>query len=162
MTNWRRCDTSSLDSGYGKRSSGAVPGTLPAAPGWGTPPIQWSPATWASYGPRWARNQRTKAPTPPFDVRAPNIARVYNYWLGGKDHYAADRKAGGSVLDDFPEVALVAHANREFVTRAVRDGQPWAASRQSLRMRGARCSYVGIRKSRKTDTLSVRCWAACR
>ena len=103
-----------------------------------------------------------QASTPPFDVRAPNIARVYNYWLGGKDHCAADRKAGGSVLDDFPEVALVAHANREFVTRAVRDGQPWAASRQSLRMRRARCSYVGNRKSRKTDTLSVRCWAACR
>ena len=61
-----------------------------------------------------------RAPTPPFDVRAPNIARVYNYWLGGKDHYAADRKAGGSVLDDFPEIALAARANREFVARAVR------------------------------------------
>jgi hypothetical protein len=61
-----------------------------------------------------------RAATLPFDVRAPNIARVYNYLLGGKDHHAADRKAADSVLADFPEVALVARANREFVTRAVR------------------------------------------
>ena len=56
----------------------------------------------------------------PFDTSAPNIARVYNYWLGGKDHHAADRQAADSVLTDFPEVALVARANREFVTRAIR------------------------------------------
>jgi O-methyltransferase involved in polyketide biosynthesis len=62
--------------------------------------------------------QRTSSP--PFDTRAPNIARVYNYWLGGKDHHAADRKAAEDVLADFPEVALLARANREFVTRAVR------------------------------------------
>jgi O-methyltransferase involved in polyketide biosynthesis len=56
----------------------------------------------------------------PLDARAPNIARVYNYCLGGKDHYAADRKAADSVLADFPDLALVARANREFVIRAVR------------------------------------------
>jgi hypothetical protein len=61
-----------------------------------------------------------QAITLPFDTSAPNIARVYNYWLGGKDHHATDRKAADSVLADFPEVALVARANREFVTRAVR------------------------------------------
>ena len=63
---------------------------------------------------------RKRASTLPFDTRAPNIARVYNYWLGGKDHHAADRKAAEDVLADFPEVALLARANREFVTRAVR------------------------------------------
>jgi O-methyltransferase involved in polyketide biosynthesis len=61
-----------------------------------------------------------QAVTVPFDTSAPNIARVYNYWLGGKDHHAADRQAADSVLTDFPEVALVARANREFVTRAIR------------------------------------------
>jgi O-methyltransferase involved in polyketide biosynthesis len=60
------------------------------------------------------------AAAPPLDARAPNIARAYNYLLGGKDHYAADRKAADSVLADFPEIALVARANREFVTRSVR------------------------------------------
>ena len=61
-----------------------------------------------------------QAASTPFDTSAPNIARVYNYWLGGKDHHAADRQAADSVLADFPEVALVARANREFITRAIR------------------------------------------
>ena len=61
-----------------------------------------------------------QAAAEPFETQAPNIARVYNYWLGGKDHHAADREAADSVLADFPEVTLVARANRDFVTRAVR------------------------------------------
>ncbi len=54
-----------------------------------------------------------------FDPRTPNIARIYDYLLGGKDHYPADREAAQSILIDFPEVADVARANRRFVTRAV-------------------------------------------
>jgi len=50
----------------------------------------------------------------------PNIARMYAYWLQGKDHYAADRAAASRILERFPEVAEVARANRAFVTRAVR------------------------------------------
>jgi O-methyltransferase involved in polyketide biosynthesis len=50
----------------------------------------------------------------------PNIARIYAYWLQGKDHYAADRAAASRILEQFPEVAEVARANRAFVTRAVR------------------------------------------
>src|ERR1035438_1322438 len=56
----------------------------------------------------------------PYDTRVPNIARMYSYWIGGKDHFPADRQAAESVIADFPEVAQVARANREFVTRAVR------------------------------------------
>jgi hypothetical protein len=56
----------------------------------------------------------------PYDTRVPNIARMYNYWIGGKDHLAADRQAADGVTADFPEVAQVARANRKFVTRAVR------------------------------------------
>ena len=55
-----------------------------------------------------------------YDTRVPNIARMYNYWIGGKDHFPADRQAADSVIADFPEVAQAARANREFVTRAVR------------------------------------------
>jgi O-methyltransferase involved in polyketide biosynthesis len=51
---------------------------------------------------------------------APNIARMYSYWLSQKDHYATDRNAARKVLDRFPEVADVARANRAFMTRAVR------------------------------------------
>ena len=50
----------------------------------------------------------------------PNIARMYDYWLNGKDHFAVDRAAADAVLKDFPEVAQTAHANRAFLTRAVR------------------------------------------
>ena len=56
----------------------------------------------------------------PFEVKNPNIARMYDYMLGGKDHFAADRDAAQSILADFPEVQQVARANRQFVTRAVR------------------------------------------
>lgn len=50
---------------------------------------------------------------------APNIARMYDRWLGGKDSLTADRFAADAVLADFPAVARVAQANREFVVRAV-------------------------------------------
>lgn len=49
----------------------------------------------------------------------PNIARMYSFLLGGKDHLAADRTAASQVLAQFPEIAGVARANREFVARAV-------------------------------------------
>jgi O-methyltransferase involved in polyketide biosynthesis len=49
----------------------------------------------------------------------PNIARMYSRWTGGKDSLAADRAAADAVLADFPAVAKVAVANREFVARAV-------------------------------------------
>jgi hypothetical protein len=54
-----------------------------------------------------------------YDPAVPSIARMYNYWTGGKDHHLADRQVANSVLADFPEVATVARANRDFVTRAV-------------------------------------------
>ncbi len=61
-------------------------------------------------------------PTPgtaPADTSPPNIARMYSYLTAGKDHVAADRHAADSVLAQFPEVAQIARANRDFVTRAV-------------------------------------------
>jgi O-methyltransferase involved in polyketide biosynthesis len=49
----------------------------------------------------------------------PNIARMYSYWLSQKDHYATDRAAANKILEQFPEVAEVAVANRAFMSRAV-------------------------------------------
>jgi hypothetical protein len=60
-----------------------------------------------------------------YNPAVPSIARMYNYWTGGKDHHQADRQAADSVLADFPEVATIARANRDFVTRAV----AWVAAR---------------------------------
>lgn len=46
-------------------------------------------------------------------------ARVWNYWLGGKDHFPADREVGDHVLRMFPAIAEVARADRAFLGRAV-------------------------------------------
>jgi SAM-dependent methyltransferase len=50
----------------------------------------------------------------------PNIARMYSYWLAGKDHLESDRAAADKILERFPEVAETARANRAFLSRAVR------------------------------------------
>jgi len=55
-----------------------------------------------------------------FDPGIPHPARVYNFWLGGKDHYEADRKTAGDVIRCRPQVVAGALANRHFMARAVR------------------------------------------
>ena len=54
------------------------------------------------------------------DVGVAHIARVYNYWLGGKDHFAADRAAGEATTSVYPGIRLSAQANRAFLARVVR------------------------------------------
>ena len=66
-----------------------------------------------------ARSQPQPADVLPFTTTRPNIARMYSYWLGGKDNFEADRLAADTVLAGFPQVARVARANRKFVIRAV-------------------------------------------
>ena len=47
-------------------------------------------------------------------------ARVWNYWLGGRDYFAADRAAGERLDREFPHLAQTARAERAFLVRAVR------------------------------------------
>jgi hypothetical protein len=54
------------------------------------------------------------------DVTSPHPARMYDYYLNGKDHWAADREAAEQVLAVAPEVRAIARANRAFLHRAVR------------------------------------------
>jgi archaeosine-15-forming tRNA-guanine transglycosylase len=56
------------------------------------------------------------------DVTTPNVARMYDYWLGGKDNFAVDREAADAVvsLASEPGVLRSVRANREFLGRAVR------------------------------------------
>jgi len=58
-------------------------------------------------------------PPPLFDTGVPHIARVYNYWLGGKDHFAADRELAERFIAADPEVTAGVRANRAFLGRAV-------------------------------------------
>lgn len=58
----------------------------------------------------------------PSDIRAdiPHPARVYDYYLGGKDNFAADRDAAEWALKLLPQLRDYAHGNRQFMVRAVR------------------------------------------
>jgi len=47
-------------------------------------------------------------------------ARRYNYWLGGKDHFAADRESGDLLAEAFPTARVAALENRDFLRRGVR------------------------------------------
>jgi O-methyltransferase involved in polyketide biosynthesis len=55
----------------------------------------------------------------PFDPAKPNIARVWDYWLGGKDNFAADRELAEKMLAVHPPSARMARENRQFLGRAV-------------------------------------------
>jgi O-methyltransferase involved in polyketide biosynthesis len=54
-----------------------------------------------------------------FNASKPNIARVYDFILGGKDNFAADREVAAKLLQAYPLVALMARENRMFLVRAV-------------------------------------------
>src|SRR5271169_3592220 len=56
---------------------------------------------------------------PAFDTSVAHVARVYNYWLGGKDNFAADRAAAEQAMSAFPGIVLSARANRAFLRRVV-------------------------------------------
>jgi S-adenosyl methyltransferase len=53
------------------------------------------------------------------DMSVPHNARVWNYWLGGKDNFEADRVAADRVMAMFPDIVQVAQADRAFLGRAV-------------------------------------------
>ncbi len=69
---------------------------------------------------------------PPFDTSVANQARIYDYLLGGKDNYAADRAAVDAVLKIAPELGFTARANRAFLGRVVRYLAAEAGIRQFL------------------------------
>jgi len=77
-----------------------------------------------------AAGHRSKSPS--FDTSVAHVARVYDYWLGGKDNFAADRAAGDQAIKAFPDIALSARSNRAFLARAVRFLAAEAGIRQFL------------------------------
>jgi SAM-dependent methyltransferase len=56
---------------------------------------------------------------PSFDTTVSHPARTYDYWLGGKDNYEADRDVGDQAMATLPTIPLAARANRAFLRRAV-------------------------------------------
>src|SRR5260370_13866572 len=61
-----------------------------------------------------------REPVPGLDTAHAHSARVYNYWLGGKDNYEADRAAAEQAIAANPGILADVRANRAFLARAVR------------------------------------------
>jgi hypothetical protein len=69
---------------------------------------------------------------PVIDTSVAHQARVYDYWLGGKDNFAADRAVGDMAIEVSPNIVAGVRANREFLGRAVRYLAAEAGVRQFL------------------------------
>jgi hypothetical protein len=67
---------------------------------------------------------------PDIDTNVAHTARVWNYWLGGKDYYDADREVGDQILAQMPDIVDIARAVRGFLARAVRHLAAEAGIRQ--------------------------------
>jgi SAM-dependent methyltransferase len=70
--------------------------------------------------------------TPAIDISVAHPARIYDYWLGGKDNFAVDRAAGDKVIELRPEIVHAVRTNRQFLRRSVRYLAAEAGIRQFL------------------------------
>ena len=70
--------------------------------------------------------------SPTIDTTVPHSARIWNYWLGGKDNFPVDRAAGDQYRETFPGVVDVARASRSFLARTIRFLAGEAGIRQFL------------------------------
>lgn len=70
--------------------------------------------------------------TPAVDTTVPHSARVYDWWLGGKDNFAVDRAMGAAMIEAIPTLRQMASENRRFVHRVARHLVAEAGIRQFL------------------------------
>jgi SAM-dependent methyltransferase len=72
--------------------------------------------------PETGGSDATAAPRipPEINTNVPQSARVYDYWLGGKDHFPADRALGDAIAEALPTIRVQVRAQRAFLGRAVR------------------------------------------
>ncbi len=75
---------------------------------------------------------RTREVPLDLDTSVAHVARVYDYWLGGKDNFAADRAAGEQAIQAYPDIVYSVRANRAFLARTVRYLAGEAGIRQFL------------------------------
>ncbi|MGI5351006.1 SAM-dependent methyltransferase [Streptomyces sp. CA-250714] len=76
--------------------------------------------------------ERAQRPAMEIDTTIPHSARIWNYLLGGKDHYAVDRMAGDKVCEVFPGMVDITRHSRAFTGRVVRHLAGEAGIRQFL------------------------------
>ncbi len=83
------------------------------------------------HDPVMADDSRQPGP-PEIHSSIPHSARIWNYWLGGKDNYEVDRAVGEEIKKVFPGIVTTARADRMFLGRAVRHLVEEAGIRQFL------------------------------
>ena len=69
---------------------------------------------------------------PQIDTKTATIARIYDYWLGGKDNFQADREAAELMIQQYPDIVAGVRKNRAFLGRAVHYLAAEAGIRQFL------------------------------
>jgi hypothetical protein len=74
--------------------------------------------SWMSALPRGSKTDGSRRTSPSIDTSVAHSARRYDYWLGGKDNFAADRESGDAIAAAFPTVRTAVIENRRFVRRA--------------------------------------------
>ncbi len=105
----------------------------------------------------WMSLKGQEPPAPAgIDVSVPHSARIWNFWLGGKDNFAVDRAVGEQVRQMFPGIALVARVQREFLVRAVTYLAGQAGIRQFLDI------GTGLPSADNTHQVAQRTAPACR
>jgi S-adenosyl methyltransferase len=83
------------------------------------------------------KDVKTRNPVPgDIDATRPNVARIYDYLLGGKDNFAADREAAKLLLKAAPDMAGIVRDNRSFIGRVVRFLAEEAGIRQFIDLGG--------------------------
>ena len=84
--------------------------------------VPWSGATESDRAEVSPMNPESRQPDVGhrLDFSVPHSARVYDYWLGGKDNMAVDREVGDRILRAVPRQRRHVRANRAFLVRAVR------------------------------------------
>jgi hypothetical protein len=107
-----------------------------------------------------AEPDREVAPAPDeavlFDTTVAHMARVYNYWLGGKDNFAADRAAAEQAIAANPGILVDVRANRDYLARAVRCLAAQCGIRQFLDI------GTGIPAANNTHEVAQSVAPACR
>jgi trans-aconitate methyltransferase len=69
----------------------------------------------------WSRQEDVRDPDAvPFDVSVAHIARVQDFWLGGKDNFAPDREAAEQAMQALPDMVASVRNTRAFLARSVR------------------------------------------
>src|ERR1700721_3238306 len=101
--------------GLGPQSGGSMPGADPVAPVNGRI-VLCCAETGEGSSVRMASGSREAVP-PGIDVSRPHSARMYDYFLGGKDNFAIDRKTAEAALQSLPTLRTGVRENRRFLAR---------------------------------------------